>query len=187
MTDRHWCHRTHSAYSLPGGNLDCPCVGYSKGETVVHTHRHGLDADKLPMYSVGWTWQGFLKKNLKVSRLDLLSIPQSGGNMSKRLGGPFVAIWLPVGLSSELSSWCDPLTLYRASLWPRARLAFDKCKADSLCRRSLFRGSCKDNTLNVWNRIICWNTSTNSLLIEDLPRVIWYCTFSFSIQQYSTW
>ena len=28
-------------------------------ETVVRTQRHRLDADRFPMFSVGWTWQGF--------------------------------------------------------------------------------------------------------------------------------
>ena len=35
----------------------------------------------------------------------------------------------------------------RTSLWPQARLAFDRSVADLLCHRSFF--SCKDNTLNV--------------------------------------
>ena len=30
-------------------------------ETVVRTPRPGLDADKFPMFSVGWTWQGFCR------------------------------------------------------------------------------------------------------------------------------
>ena len=28
-------------------------------ETVVRTRRHRIDADKFPMFSVGWTWHGF--------------------------------------------------------------------------------------------------------------------------------
>ena len=28
---------------------------------VVRTQRHGLDVDKFPMFSVGWTWQGFCR------------------------------------------------------------------------------------------------------------------------------
>ena len=35
----------------------------------------------------GGTADIFFKKNLNASTLDLLSIPQSGGKMSKRLGG----------------------------------------------------------------------------------------------------
>ena len=30
-------------------------------ETVVRTQRHRLDADKFPIFSVGWTWQGFCR------------------------------------------------------------------------------------------------------------------------------
>ena len=30
-------------------------------ETVVRTQRHHLDADKFPMFSVAWTWQGFCR------------------------------------------------------------------------------------------------------------------------------
>ena len=30
-------------------------------ETVVRTQRHRLDADKFPMFSVGWTWNGFCR------------------------------------------------------------------------------------------------------------------------------
>ena len=47
---------------------------------VVRTPKHRFEADKFPMFSGGWTWQGF------------------------------VAIWIPVGLSSGLSPRCDPFT-----------------------------------------------------------------------------
>ena len=30
-------------------------------ETIVRTQRHRLDADKFPMFSGGWTWQGFCR------------------------------------------------------------------------------------------------------------------------------
>ena len=30
-------------------------------ETVGRTQRHRLHADKFPMFSVGWTWQGFCR------------------------------------------------------------------------------------------------------------------------------
>ena len=30
-------------------------------ETVVRTQRRRLDADKFPMFSVGWNWQGFCR------------------------------------------------------------------------------------------------------------------------------
>ena len=51
-------------------------------ETVARAQRHRrLDADKFPMFSVGCT-----------------------------PGKVFVVFWIPVGLSSGLSPWCDPLT-----------------------------------------------------------------------------
>ena len=49
-------------------------------ETVVRTQKHRLEADKFPIFSVGGP------------------------------GKDFIAIWIPVGLSSGLSSWFDPLT-----------------------------------------------------------------------------
>ena len=55
-----------------------------------------------------------------------------------------VATWIPVGLSSGLSPWCDPLTF--VPLCDQAGLTFDRSMADLLCHRSFF--SYKDNTLN---------------------------------------
>ena len=60
---------------------------------VVRTQRHRLDADKFPMFSVGWNWQGFcrdldpcLKKNENAPRPSEYP-PVSGEEMSKRLCG----------------------------------------------------------------------------------------------------
>ena len=67
-----------------------------------------------------------------------------------RVVGPdkdFVAIWIPVGLSSGLSPWCDPLTLVLLCEHERDCHLIDLSMADSLFHRSFF--SCKDNTLNV--------------------------------------
>ena len=43
-------------------NSDCEILAALQTvETVVRTQRHRLDADKFPMFSVGWTWQGYCR------------------------------------------------------------------------------------------------------------------------------
>ena len=60
LNGQHLAHHTvFSAACNP--YFEIPAAPQTVETTVVRTRRHGLDADKFPMFSIGWTRQGFCR------------------------------------------------------------------------------------------------------------------------------
>ena len=59
-----WEENTHTHTRITLLIVDFVCCGaHETVQTVVRNqiHHHHLDADMFPMFSVGWTWQGFCR------------------------------------------------------------------------------------------------------------------------------